>query len=162
MPQAPWWKGARGEWYVVIQLALFALIIFGPRRLPGGPEGPGPGAGIGSITGGIILLVGALLIAAGFLKLGKNLSPLPYPKEQAPLRETGPYRLVRHPIYSGGIFMAFGWGLWVHGWLTVGYAVLLFVFLDIKARREERWLIQKFPGYGAYRKRVRRLVPYLY
>ena len=41
----------------------------------------------------------------------------------------GPHhRLVRHPIYSGGIFVAFGWALWVRGWLTLAYALILFVY----------------------------------
>ena len=32
---APWWKGERGEWYVVAQVFLFALVVFGPRTFPG-------------------------------------------------------------------------------------------------------------------------------
>ena len=94
--------------------------------------------------------------------MGKNLTPLPRPKENATLVVSGAYRLVRHPIYSGITFMAFGWGLWLHSWLTIGYALLLFAFFDIKSRREERWLEEKFPEYAVYRKRVRKLVPFVY
>jgi protein-S-isoprenylcysteine O-methyltransferase Ste14 len=65
-------------------------------------------------------------------------------------------------MYGGGILMAVGWGLWVHGWLTLAYAVLLIVFVDIKARREERWLRERFPEYAAYARRVRKLVPFVY
>jgi protein-S-isoprenylcysteine O-methyltransferase Ste14 len=75
---------------------------------------------------------------------------------------TGPYRLVRNPIYSGLIFGAFGYALWVNGWLTLGYALLLFIFFDIKSRKEERWLAEKFPDYGAYQQRVRKLIPWVY
>jgi protein-S-isoprenylcysteine O-methyltransferase Ste14 len=49
-----------------------------------------------------------------------------------------------------------------HAWATLGYAILLLVFVDLKSRREERWLMAKFPGYTAYRRRVRRLIPYVY
>ena len=80
----------------------------------------------------------------------------------ATLVVAGAYRLVRHPIYSGLAAMAFGWGMWVHGWLTLGYALILFVFFDCKSRREERWLREKFPEYAAYQRRVRKLIPFVY
>ena len=35
MSQTSWWKGARGEWYVVAQIVLLALVVFGPRTGPG-------------------------------------------------------------------------------------------------------------------------------
>ena len=162
MPQPPWWKGSRGEWYVIAQFVFFALVIFGPRTWSGSPAWTSPYAELGSIGGGILLLMGGLLAVAGIFGLGANLTPLPYPKDQATLVETGPYRLVRHPIYSGAILMAFGWALWVHGWLTIGYAIILFVFFDVKSRREEQWLKAKFPGYVAYQKRVRKLIPFVY
>jgi protein-S-isoprenylcysteine O-methyltransferase Ste14 len=96
------------------------------------------------------------------VSLGHNLTPLPRPKDDATLVVTGAYRLVRHPIYSGLTAMAFGWGMWVHGWLTLGYALLLFAFFDLKSRREERWLMEKFPDYAAYQRRVRKLIPFVY
>ena len=40
--------------------------------------------------------------------------------------------------------------------LTI-YAMLLFIFFDIKSRREERWLARKFPDYAGYQQRVRKL-----
>jgi len=106
--------------------------------------------------------MGISLIVAGIFKLGGNLTAVPYPKEQSTLVEKGPYQLVRHPMYSGVIFAAFGWAFWVRGWFTVGYAIILFVFFDVKARREEQWLKEKFSGYVEYQKRVRKLIPFLY
>ena len=95
-------------------------------------------------------------------RLGSNLTAVPYSKEEGTLIETGPYRLVRHPIYCGIILIAFGWALLVHGWLTLGYAFIMLVFFDIKSRREEKWLKAKYPGYEAYQKRVRKLIPFVY
>ena len=40
--------------------------------------------------------------------------------------------------------------------------VALFIFFDMKSRREERWLQEKFDGYGRYKMRVRKLVPFIY
>lgn len=161
-PTGAWYKGARGEWYVVVQLALFALILLAPRNGTDWPEWPPLLGRSASIAGAILLVIGAALLLAGFLRLGTTLTPLPYPAQDAVLHETGPYRLVRHPIYSGGILMAFGWALRVHGLLTLLYAAMLFVFVDIKARREERWLRERFSGYGQYQKRVRKFVPFIY
>lgn len=160
--QSPWWKGARGEWYVAVQGGLFLLVVLGPRTWPGLPDWPVSYTWLGSVAGGILLLLGGTLSMAGVLRLGTNLTPLPFPKDNATLVDSGPYRWVRHPIYGGVILMAFGWGLWVHGWLTLCYAFLLFIFLDIKSRREERWLRDKFPRYAAYQKRVRKLIPFIY
>ncbi len=160
--QTPWWKGSRGEWYVVAQGGLFLLVALGPRTWPGLPAWTAPYTWLGSVAGGALVVAGSLLALAAVVGLGNNLTAVPYPKDDATLVDTGPYQLVRHPIYSGLVFVALGWGLWVHGWLTIGYAVLLFVFFDIKSRREEQWLTEKFPGYAAYQKRVRKLIPFVY
>jgi protein-S-isoprenylcysteine O-methyltransferase Ste14 len=90
------------------------------------------------------------------------LTAVPYPKDEGMLIETGPYRLVRHPMYCGGILISLGWALWVHSWLTLGYVMVLFVFFDIKSRCEEHWLKAKFSDYAAYQKRVRKLIPFVY
>jgi protein-S-isoprenylcysteine O-methyltransferase Ste14 len=58
--------------------------------------------------------------------------------------------------------MGYGWSLLVQGWLTLAYVTLMFDFLDLKSRREERWLVEKFPAYVQYRKRVRKLIPFIY
>ena len=162
MSQTPWWKGARGEWYVVAQGGLFLLVALGPRTWPGLPAWTPPFTWLGWVGGAALLLAGGLLAVAGVFSLGTNLTPVPYPKDDATLVESGAYRFVRHPIYSGGIIAAFGWGLLVHGWLTLVYALLLFVFFDVKSRREERWLREKYPDYPAYQKRVRKLIPFVY
>jgi protein-S-isoprenylcysteine O-methyltransferase Ste14 len=114
------------------------------------------GAGIA-----LIVLGGAFLLA-GIIRLGPNLTPLPYPKDRATLVETGAYRWARHPMYGGGILVAFGWALVVRGGLTLGYAIVLLIFADIKSRREERWLRERFAGYAAYARRVKKLVPFVY
>ncbi|MGE5314801.1 MAG: methyltransferase family protein [Acidobacteriota bacterium] len=160
--ETQWWKGPRGEWYVVIQVFLFMLVIFGPPALPGFPAWDPPVAIAASVIGLILIAAGIIFIAAGLWALRAQLTPLPYPRENSVLIETGPYAIVRHPVYTGGIFMAFGWGLVLHGVLTLLYSLMLLVFLDVKSRREEHWLCERFPAYDAYQKRTRRLIPFLY
>jgi len=161
-PSGPWWKGARGEWYLVVQFVLFALVAFGPRSFPGLPEWPAGITMLTSVIGAILMLAGGALAVAGVLGLGSSLTALPYPKDCSRLVRSGPYAIVRHPIYSGLILGAFGVALWTHGWLSVLYAVVLFVFFDIKSRTEERWLTEKYPDYPEYRRRVRKLIPWVY
>lgn len=158
----PWWKNARGEWYVVAQIALFALVAVGPLLpdvaldLPAGLRNALIGAGLALLAGG-----GALALA-GLLALDGNLSILPHPKAGAHLVERGPYALVRHPIYGGIILGAIGWALLFRSPITLAIALALLVFFDAKSRREERWLARAFPQYRAYQRRVRKLLPFLY
>ncbi len=158
----PWWKGARGEWYVVGQVALFLLVMFGPRNGSTPPEWPHPYVQAGVFLGAILLLAGFLLVVTGMLKLGKNIAAVPCPREGATLIVSGPYSFVRHPMYGGAIIMAFGWAFFIQGCLTFLYAMILFLFFDLKARREERWLQDTFCGYEEYQKRVKKLIPYVY
>jgi protein-S-isoprenylcysteine O-methyltransferase Ste14 len=161
--RAPWWKGMRGEWYVVAQAFLFALVLFGPPTLPGWAVWAPPFSWAATGVGAALAIAGGALAVAGLFGLGQaNLTALPYPKDEARLVETGPYAVVRHPIYSGLILGALGFGLLVQGWLTVGYALVLFAFFDVKSRREERWLVERFPEYAEYRTRVRKLIPWVY
>jgi protein-S-isoprenylcysteine O-methyltransferase Ste14 len=154
--------GKRGEWLVVVQLLLMALVFFGPRTLPALPSWPSYLGRISLFAGiGLAILGGGLLFAGG-LSLGSDLTPLPYPRTKANLVQTGPYRIVRHPMYAGGFLLALGWALFVRGWLTLVYVAILLVFLDYKSTREERWLTEKFPDYEDYQRRVRKLIPFVY
>ena len=160
-PQPPWWRGTRGEWFVAAQLVLIAVVFLAPRTLSGLPAWPAPLARIGTFAGSALMLAGVGLFLAGVFRLGSNLTPLPYPKPNGTFVQTGPYRLVRHPIYAGGILLSYGWALVVHGWLTLLYATLLLIFLDIKSAREERWLVARFSEYPDYQRRVRKLIPFI-
>jgi protein-S-isoprenylcysteine O-methyltransferase Ste14 len=162
MARSPWWRGTRGEWYVAAQFALFALVLFGPHTRAELPTWTPFWTSLASGAAAVLGATGLLSCAAGAAQLGTHLTPLPHPTDDATLVETGIFRLVRHPIYSGVIALAFAWALWRQGWLTLGYAALLFCFFDLKSRREERWLCVKFPAYPAYRRQVCRLIPFLY
>jgi protein-S-isoprenylcysteine O-methyltransferase Ste14 len=162
MMNSHWWQGKRGEWFVVFQLILFLIILYGPRSLPQFPVTKTTLSKISSWIGIVLIFPGMILSLSAIFKLGRNLTPLPYPKESAPLVKNGSYRIVRHPIYSGLIFLAFGWAFFVNGYLTFLYALLLFLFFDRKATLEEKWLSEKYSNYDQYKKTVKRLIPFLY
>jgi protein-S-isoprenylcysteine O-methyltransferase Ste14 len=42
------------------------------------------------------------------------------------------------------------------------YVVIIAIFFDIKSRKEERWLVERFPAYADYQGRVRKLIPWVY
>jgi protein-S-isoprenylcysteine O-methyltransferase Ste14 len=161
MKTKPRW-GQRGEWYVVLQFLLFTLIFFGPLLAPKLVEWPNPWNMIGTGLGVVLGLTGSFIALAGLLSLGRNLTAVPYPKEDAVLVESGAFRFVRHPIYSGIIFGALGWGFLNNSLLTLLLALVLFIFFDVKSRREEQWLCGKYPDYPAYQARVRKLIPLIY
>ena len=161
MERDPWWHGKRGEWYVIAQMVLLALIAIAPLA-PGQPRWAGQWALVARGAGLLLIGVGGLLAATGVLGLGANLSPLPHPKDGAVLVEGGVYGVVRHPIYAGLILWSFGWGLLANSFLTLALAAALLVLLDFKARREEAALALRFPGYADYRRRVRKFVPFIY
>jgi protein-S-isoprenylcysteine O-methyltransferase Ste14 len=69
---------------------------------------------------------------------------------------------VRHPVYAGLVFASFGWALM---WLSAAGAVasaVAFLFFDRKSAYEERLLRARFPEYGDYARRVKKLVPGIY
>lgn len=158
--QAPWWRNERGEWYVLVQGILMILVLAAPGfdRLAWG----GPWSMASVVAGDLLIVAGIILGVAGAVGLGRNLTPLPRPKEDGTLVEGGAYALVRHPIYSGLALAAVGWGLLWRSPATLVLAAGLLVFFDIKSRREEIWLAKAFPGYAAYQRRVKKLIPYVY
>lgn len=161
MNSQPWWRGTKGEWYVVIQIFLFGLIAISPL-IPGLPRWGAPWSTITLVIGLGLFLAGSTLVLLGLANLGRNLSALPHPKEDAQMVEQGVYKIVRHPIYSGIIQGAIGYALFTANLLTLILALSLFFFFDIKSRREESYLARKFDDYTSYQQRVKKLIPFIY
>ena len=76
--------------------------------------------------------------------------------------DTGPYAMVRHPIYTGLLLSAFATAVARGRWEALIGAVLFALGCWIKARQEEKFLSETLGSdYAAYRQRVHMLVPYL-
>ena len=158
MRTSDWLRNARGEWFVLAQTALMLAVLVAPK-LDGRKAFR---SGISGATGGLLCMVGLGFAVLGSIALGRNLSPFPKPKEKGTLVESGIFSVVRHPIYSGLSLAAAGWSLIWNSIAALVATLLLLTFFDIKARREERWLEEKFPGYSAYKSRVKKFIPFVY
>ena len=112
------------------------------------------------------MLVAITAIAIGLtaiVSMGrKSMNISPALRRNAELQTKGVYRFVRHPMYTAVLIFC---GTYVLPDLTVHGGVLwlsLVLVLRIKIYYEERMLKMRFPGYGQYASRVKRLIPYLY
>jgi protein-S-isoprenylcysteine O-methyltransferase Ste14 len=60
------------------------------------------------------------------------------------------------------LLAALAWLLIFPGIYILIYAIGLFFLFDVKARREEVWLVERFPDYRDYQRRVKKLIPAIY
>jgi protein-S-isoprenylcysteine O-methyltransferase Ste14 len=117
-----------------------------------------------SFAAGIVLVVlGSLLRRYCWKTLGEYFTGDVQVRSGQPVIRTGPYRLVRHPSYTGGILMNAGVGLALCSWLTV--ALLTATAIGTYAYRvtiEERALLDTLgEPYRAYMRVSKRFVPYI-
>jgi len=76
---------------------------------------------------------------------------------------TGPYAIVRHPMYAGALVMLFGTPLALGSWWGLLLMIPMTLVLVLRLLDEERFLAKNLPGYTEYCQRVRyRLVPYIW
>ena len=116
----------------------------------------------GIVPGAALMLLSGGLAVAGVLAWKGKPSPFPKPREHGQLLEGGIYAWLRHPLYASLMLLGLGWALFRCSGPASAGAVVLVAFFDAKARREERWMREKYSGYAAYARRVRRFIPWVY
>ncbi len=113
--------------------------------------------------------VGLMIFALGLgfavwarLHIGRNWGSPMTEKEDPELITTGPYHLVRHPIYSG--ILAAGVGTAVAlSWVWLAAVLLAGIYFIYAATVEERYLTGRFPDtYPAYKRSTKMLVPFIF
>jgi protein-S-isoprenylcysteine O-methyltransferase Ste14 len=153
------------RWEIGVRvLAIAAILVI--VRVPGSRAffRDQESAAIDSIEGtaGVILCIGGLGLAVWARRhLGRNWGmPMSF-KEGHELVTTGPYRYVRHPIYTGmllglvGTALVTGRGVWV-------IFVCVAIYCWYSARTEEHLMLQQFPQqYGQYKKRSKAFIPFV-
>jgi protein-S-isoprenylcysteine O-methyltransferase Ste14 len=111
----------------------------------------------------LLMFIGGLvgLWAIWTITLG-NLSIMPYVKEGGKMVAKGPYRFIRHPMYTGLILV--GWGL-VLGYYTplrLVFVLILTLALVIKLHLEETYLKKAFQPYSEYTRQTKKLIPFIW
>ena len=163
--------------------AFYALIIWAyVRRGPAKATSPSSFAHVAAVTGTLIPfafpllhggdagasreLVADVLLVSGtawsvwsLRSLGKNLSVLAQARSVV---EHGPYRWVRHPLYSGEIVCCLGLAIAAGTVAAAGVWMVLVGLQVYRARREEQILIGTLPAYAGYRTRTAALFPGLF
>jgi len=114
------------------------------------------------VVGVLILAAGAAFAIWARRHLGRDWSGTPSIKEGHELVTSGPYRFVRHPIYTGLILAFIGSAL-VNGFTWVIIFVIFTIVLLFRIPKEEGYMMQLFPDrYPEYKKRTKALIPFVW
>ena len=136
---------------VSVQLICIAVLVVTGRVIP---QQLGPF---------VMMCAGVALIVWAVVKIRfYNLRIEPEPSKEAKLITSGPFRFIRHPMYSGGTLIGLAWVWDELSLLRLFVFVILFIDFLVKLHYEERLLTERFPEYLDYKKRTKRLVPLVY
>jgi protein-S-isoprenylcysteine O-methyltransferase Ste14 len=157
-----WREPASGQWLHNLLVLLGAVIMGVPRVTPAilGRHFLPPSL-IGMWLGVAVTALGLCIAVAARIYLGDNWSARVEIKEDHALIRTGPYRYVRHPIYSGILLALLGSAIALDRWRALLGFALMFAGLWLKARHEEERLRQVLPDYDAYARATAALIPFL-
>jgi len=141
----------KSELFVLIQIGTMLYLLLSAPLYPQ------------HVVSGILMVVAVILGAWAFFMMPlSTFSPMPVPRSRGKLVDSGPYRILRHPMYTAVILLFLI--------LLLEYYTLtrLFVYLALvlnligKLLYEEELLKQRYEEYNAYRKKTYRLVPFLW
>lgn len=147
-------RRAIGTALVALQFVLLAAIVLLPWSTPFWERSP-----VTFAIGGTLALAGAVIAVLGVRGLGGSLTANPVPLDSSELVTTGLYGRVRHPIYSGLLLAALGVMLVAATWWHIAAWAALVALLMVKARWEERMLLERYDDYAEYARRTGRFVP---
>ena len=103
-----------------------------------------------------------LLMVAARITFGRRSFHAAANPTEGGLVTTGPYAYFRHPIYAAIIYFIWAGALSHLSWRALAYAELITAGAFVRMHIEEHLLSQKYPAYAAYKRRVKRVVPFIY
>jgi protein-S-isoprenylcysteine O-methyltransferase Ste14 len=146
---------------VVANFAAFGLFFAFLAAFAGNAEGRA--ALVLALCGCLLALAGAALVLRSRAELGVAWSFVPTADQGTGLVTTGPYRLIRHPIYLGLSMLAMGEALAFSSWpaILVVFSAIVPTFVW-RACAEEKLLTDMFGDrYAHYRRQTKMMIPYL-
>ena len=108
-----------------------------------------------------VQIAAVLLMVAARITFGRRSFHAAANPTAGGLVTTGPYALLRHPIYAAVIYFAWAGALDTPSRLSILCALLILAGAIVRMLSEERLLIARYPEYRDYMRRVRRVVPFL-
>jgi protein-S-isoprenylcysteine O-methyltransferase Ste14 len=154
---APVRRDLKARWGIALQCIAYSLLWQGPFwRM-------NPGAATIGISSAFFILA-CLLSWTGARALGRHLRLDAALDSEQTLVRSGPYRLVRHPIYSSMLGVLVGTGVLVTPRLLLLLAILVFIAgTEIRLHVEDKLLQSRFGGeFSNYRNRVRKVIPFVW
>lgn len=140
--------------YVTVQVLLLLLYLF--------PIVDWPFA-ISNIVRDVTIvfaLIGVIIFLVAMLQLNSNLTPFPTPKVQGTLIQSGIYKYIRHPIYSGIIIFTVFYSIFSQSTWRAGIGLALWILFYFKSEYEEGLLKERYKEYAAYREKTGRFFYY--
>jgi protein-S-isoprenylcysteine O-methyltransferase Ste14 len=154
--------GPRGEGWVIIQVALLAAIVAAGTFAQSKKGYRLRRSRTGKRIGGVLIVVGGIIGVLGIRALRRGMTGPLLAERTSHVVQDGMYAVMRHPMYAGQILMTLGWSLLRSSFATLLLSLAYAVFLDLKGRREETVMSERFSGYADYARRVRRFIPGVY
>jgi protein-S-isoprenylcysteine O-methyltransferase Ste14 len=99
--------------------------------------------------------------AMAVMHLG-NFNVVPYPVEKGVMVTGGPYKVIRHPMYTSIFIYAFAILAGQFDYIKLVISLVLVAGLIVKMIFEENLLCRHFPGYSAYIKQTKRVIPFIW
>jgi protein-S-isoprenylcysteine O-methyltransferase Ste14 len=150
------------KWFMLVFVAVAVLwfVAMGLDRRFGGGD-----AGVPLVVTGLAMYLLSTVLVMWVFRTNSFASPVVKVQTERhhQVISTGPYALVRHPMYASIMLFFVGVPLMLDSWWGVAFVPLFFLMFAFRTRIEERTLAAGLPGYADYATRVRyRLVPGLW
>ncbi|WP_439558361.1 methyltransferase family protein [Dyadobacter sp.] len=141
--------------FVAAQLVLFGLYAIAPSIILFPVNRALKFAGILTSTSGVVIIL------VSIFQIRRSLTPFPSPVKSGKLITTGLYGYIRHPIYSGIILAAAGYGVQAGDISKIAITLLLILLFYFKSQYEEKMLMAFYNDYKQYRSHTYRFFPFL-
>ncbi|MDQ5944041.1 MAG: hypothetical protein QG658_107 [Patescibacteria group bacterium] len=140
----------KGGFFVFAQFTLLAILVLSAAKPPG-------------VVSFLLAAAAILLGVSAMLAMTKRtLTVMPEVARGAELSTAGPYKYIRHPMYSAVMLLALAMLVQDFTILRLGVYVALVIVLIFKSKYEEKLLASHYRAYAAYQEKTQRFIPKIY